>query len=377
MNSTILSLVSFIGTLIPILVGGIRFKRLPQPAKVFYFFLIAATIFSILSHLIPRQMSSLGMILLSVAELVCFGYVFTSSLGGAKFPKVILDIGLLLLIGNAIYAVSSFGHIYGFSIINIIPAITSGILCLYYCITSIGYRISNGESMGQRYLAWFVLATIFYFLPYLWFIDLFYSLRGTLDYNDYRTLLASSRFISLLLFALFFMFAKEEDLKSHAQLARFLSGPYTRWPVLIKDLKFSSDEFYTVIEKNITARNIPDVSYKRVKFFTTGLLSAQRVYFRISRKRLTYDVCAAPFGNQFFVSSWFGTRLPFFFEIPIIGKILEWWLSPKTYYQHDSNSMFMQTVTQCIQEAVDEMIDQQSLKGLTEDQKKTIQIQRL
>jgi hypothetical protein len=47
---------------------------------------------------------------------------------------------------------------------------------------------------------------------------------------------------------------------------------------------------------------IPDLERIRVDFAEGGMLSDRRVYLRLIRERLVFDVCAAPFGTSFFFS---------------------------------------------------------------------------
>src|SRR5580658_2564985 len=79
-------------------------------------------------------------------------------------------------------------------------------------------------------------------------------------------------------------------------------------PLLIEAMKFSSQEFYTRVEKALAARQIPDASVTRVDWKEGGLLSARREYLRVQRERFVFDVCAAPFGTGFFVSVWCAER---------------------------------------------------------------------
>lgn len=41
---------------------------------------------------------------------------------------------------------------------------------------------------------------------------------------------------------------------------------------------------------------------ERVEFSEGGLLSAKRTYLRMTRERLVFDICAAPFGTAYFFS---------------------------------------------------------------------------
>ena len=77
-------------------------------------------------------------------------------------------------------------------------------------------------------------------------------------------------------------------------------------PLLIEGLQFSPKEFYAKVEQALVARQVPDIAIERIDWKEGGALSARREYLRIRRERLIFDICAAPFGAGFFVSTWFG-----------------------------------------------------------------------
>jgi hypothetical protein len=359
--------------LIPIIIGIIFIKRLPQPVKVFYLYLIAYAFIKLPFILMHRHAIFLD-ITWPLFELFFFGYVFKSFFGNAKLPKIILDLGLLTILAIIITQISLNRGWFLNDTNRFVESITLVSLSLCYFITSIVYRISKNEEIGQGYLTWFSLATIVYFILDILFNQYVTNIFGEIDFVLIITVI---RFSSYFLLSVFLFTAKLTKSSTDAHYAKFLSGPFTRWPVLINGMKFSSEEFYDLIEQKIKARIVPDIKFKRVQFRTGGMFSDKRIYLRISRKGLTYDVCAAPFGEQFFVSSWFGSKSSFLFELPLIGKLLEWWLAPKTYYQHDSNSMFIETVKQCIQTSLDEIMNQQGIRLISDEQRKSIQINRL
>jgi hypothetical protein len=82
----------------------------------------------------------------------------------------------------------------------------------------------------------------------------------------------------------------------------------SHWPQLIEKLQYSPQEFYAKVEKALEDRQVPDLKYDRVEWPEGGWLSDRREYLRISRERLVFDVCGAPFGTGFFVSIWCGEK---------------------------------------------------------------------
>lgn len=82
----------------------------------------------------------------------------------------------------------------------------------------------------------------------------------------------------------------------------------SHWPKLIENLQFSSQEFYSRVEKALEDRQIPNLKVSRVDWKEGGMFSARREYLRLQRERLVFDICAASFGTSFFVSLWFGQK---------------------------------------------------------------------
>ena len=83
-----------------------------------------------------------------------------------------------------------------------------------------------------------------------------------------------------------------------------LEAVLAHWSKLLEGVAASPLEFYASVEEAVHERQIPNTETSRVEWDETGLFSSKREYLRISRGRHTFDVCAAPFGTGFFVSSW-------------------------------------------------------------------------
>ena len=70
----------------------------------------------------------------------------------------------------------------------------------------------------------------------------------------------------------------------------------------VDKFQFSTQEFYAEVEKELIARQVPDLTISRVDFHEAGFFSEKRTYLRLTRERLAFDICAAPFGHVFFFS---------------------------------------------------------------------------
>lgn len=76
----------------------------------------------------------------------------------------------------------------------------------------------------------------------------------------------------------------------------------SHWFTVTDTFNTSSLCFYGEIEAELARRQVPGLIYSRVEFSEGGILSDQRIYLRMLRERLVFDVCAAPFGRGFFFS---------------------------------------------------------------------------
>lgn len=86
------------------------------------------------------------------------------------------------------------------------------------------------------------------------------------------------------------------------------------WYSLVPDFNTSTRDFYAEIEKELAARKVPGLDVSRVDFAEGGALSVKREYLRMTRERLVFDICAAPFGTSFFFSCRYA-------EIPSVIKL--------------------------------------------------------
>ncbi|MBI5769810.1 MAG: hypothetical protein HZA93_18685 [Verrucomicrobia bacterium] len=98
-------------------------------------------------------------------------------------------------------------------------------------------------------------------------------------------------------------------------LRRKKADVLSHWFVVLDGFRHSTSDFYGDVEKELAERKVPGLTMSRVDFAEGGLLSDKRVYLRMLRERLVFDVCAAPFGRAYFFSLRFA-------EIP--AKVALW-----------------------------------------------------
>ncbi len=95
-----------------------------------------------------------------------------------------------------------------------------------------------------------------------------------------------------------------QSVESGWERAAKLIGPEVidHWCTLIPDCQLSSKDFYAEVENILKAQQVPGLEITRVDLSEGGLLSDKREYLRMKRERLIFDVCAAPFGTNYFFS---------------------------------------------------------------------------
>lgn len=119
-----------------------------------------------------------------------------------------------------------------------------------------------------------------------------------------------------------------------------------------EDLRFSTKEFYQIIESLIQSKEVPDLKCLRVYHSMRGILSAKREYLRVQYQEYFFDVCAAPFGRDFFLSWRQGTLT----EVKINKRDM------KTFYEQDTQAMFSATVKYCIDKAMKQVADSRGMR---------------
>ena len=148
------------------------------------------------------------------------------------------------------------------------------------------------------------------------------------------------------------------------------------WHNLIQGLQFSAEDYYTALDALIDKRKVPEVKVEVTHYHEGGIASAKRMYLRVARRDHVFDVCAAPFGTDFFVSWWLaeemGTLAKIVNGMPFIGPPLIRVFSPETFYRIDTALMFQDEVHQSVLDVLDERIKGQGLRSMTESERKPI-----
>lgn len=144
---------------------------------------------------------------------------------------------------------------------------------------------------------------------------------------------------------------------------------HSHWHRLF-DTPFQAMDFYQRVNQLLAEKGIKHVEVSNITYSQGGLLSPNRQYLRIKYHDYVFDICAAPFGTQYFVSWWLGELgnpiRDFFINLPIIGKLFS--RRKKTFYELDTEIMFKETVSYCVREIVDENRQSQGLRALADSE---------
>ncbi len=192
------------------------------------------------------------------------------------------------------------------------------------------------------------------------------------------------------------------------------------WYALVPGFNISGKEFYSAIEAELKAREVPGLDIAYVDFAEGGMLSQKREYLRMTRERLVFDICAAPFGTAFFFSCRFA-QIPAVIRLwqlliviigifmvtmlvlnyaglifgamallaggvfllyllrnavalglrdldatliksPVFGPIYENWFRKETYYRHDTRLMYLDTVNAVVKAKVEDVTGAKGIK---------------
>ena len=151
-----------------------------------------------------------------------------------------------------------------------------------------------------------------------------------------------------------------------------VSNVLSHWSHFFNFFSMSSEVFYSELESTLKEHDMPNAVITKAAHKEGGLLSAKRVYLRIKHGDIVFDVCAAPFGKDFFISWWLyetaGTMRTMFRQTKF-GNFLNERAANRTFYQVDEEDMFRSCVHECILETVNRVAEGKGMTQLTDAQK--------
>src|SRR5258708_2732638 len=197
------------------------------------------------------------------------------------------------------------------------------------------------------------------------------------------------------------------------------------WILFADSFSYPPQEFYSSLDKEMTARKIPSMEISREEFCEGGMLSDKRIYLRLFRERLALYTCAAPFGTGYFFSFravyvralvrlWHILAFIVFFgligsllvrllgfsfavaalvtlifaiaavfrnataagvgdldtlllKIPIVSTVYENWFREDTFYRIDTRSLYLQQLPEIVRRLAEEITAAKGAKLLEEN----------
>lgn len=134
-----------------------------------------------------------------------------------------------------------------------------------------------------------------------------------------------------------------------------------------EDFQMSAQEFYKDLQAIIAEREFPNVESYVSAFSTGGILDPYRDYLEIRNDNLVFYVCAAPYGKNFFISYWLKDTEEDIFDV--VSRKMFGGAEPKSFFQIDSEAMFVESIKKAIMAAIDHATEQRGLRKLTLDER--------
>ncbi|TCC93701.1 hypothetical protein EZ428_02720 [Pedobacter frigiditerrae] len=126
-----------------------------------------------------------------------------------------------------------------------------------------------------------------------------------------------------------------------------------------EDLQLSSQKFYQSVEDTLNSFEYPNLRVTRVNLSEGTFITSSREYLCIQHKEHLFYVCAAPFGRSYFISWWLKEELSLWtFILSIIPFFGERWARnsmKKTFYQQDSEDLFLQSIKKIVEALVEKV----------------------
>lgn len=145
----------------------------------------------------------------------------------------------------------------------------------------------------------------------------------------------------------------------------------SHWYTPVPNFSMSTKEFYDKVEKELGAQQVPGLKMSRPEFSEGGLFSAKRQYLRLKRDDVLFDICACPFGVNYFFSCRFAATPPTGLKVlisTIINLIFEK-LNLRlvdTYHHEDTRLMYMTVVEGVVKKLVEQETASKGIKLLDE-----------
>ncbi len=200
------------------------------------------------------------------------------------------------------------------------------------------------------------------------------------------------------------------------------------WDRHFKGVKCNPTEFYQRLATRLEERGVPEMMTGPIFLKQAGPMSPRRMYLRMQRERLVFEICGLPFADGMFFSErvfdrrrpagileflivmvfgfglfmgvWF--FLPFLWafvittgafallwslmrlgaldavgsldrilsDLPVIGPIHELLFHPDTYHRQDTMNAYQEVVRDVLMSVIDEITKEQGIRPMTEEERR-------
>jgi hypothetical protein len=138
-------------------------------------------------------------------------------------------------------------------------------------------------------------------------------------------------------------------------------------------LQYSANDFYNEVERALKEHHLDNIKVERVQLHEGGMFSAKREYLQILRKENVFLICAAPFGNLFFVSWWLGYAQSgteaTFGQIPVLGFLVRNFIKRQTFYSLDTASMFQTLTHSIVSDTLNGILTAKGMRALSDTER--------
>lgn len=135
-----------------------------------------------------------------------------------------------------------------------------------------------------------------------------------------------------------------------------------------EDFQMSATEFYQDLKDIIFNKGFPNVQASVSAFSTGGILDPYRDYLEIKSDTHVFYVCAAPYGKNCFISYWLKDTEEDIFDV-VNRKVFGSGSARKSFFQIDSEAMFVESIKKAIMAAIDHTTEQKGLRKITPDER--------
>jgi hypothetical protein len=144
----------------------------------------------------------------------------------------------------------------------------------------------------------------------------------------------------------------------------------SHWQTFLDGFQIGTNELYTQVRAGLKERHINHVDINEETFLESHLLSAKRLYLRVTQNEFVFYFCCAQYGTGTFVSSWLCIKNERLInKIPFVSKLVGKDRNNKTFYQMDTELMFRSGVHNTVVAVVDAMSEAKGKRGLTDVEK--------